>query len=183
MNGPDLVLVGMMGAGKTSVGRRCAARLGRGFVDTDDLVEANAGMRVAEIFESRGETVFRELERAAVADACASLESLVIACGGGAVLDGDNRRALRRAGIVVWLRAAPEVLSARVGREAGTVRPLLAGAGSTAASAAATLERLAELRAGTYVAAAHVVVDTDDQTLDEVADAVIAAFEREGGAT
>jgi shikimate kinase len=172
-----LVLVGMMGAGKTSVGRRCANRLGRAFVDTDDLVEANAGMRVVEIFETRGEPAFRALERAAVGDACASPDPLVIACGGGAVLDAESRRTLRAAGLVVWLRAAPSVLTDRVGRNAGEARPLLAGAGS--APAAATLERLAALRADTYEAAAHVVVDTDGRSLDEVADAVVDVFERE----
>jgi shikimate kinase len=172
-----LVLIGMMGAGKTTVGRRCATRLGRGFVDTDDLIESTTGMRVAEIFESQGEPAFRALERVAVADACASPEPLVIACGGGAVLDPDSRRTLRAAGLVVWLRAAPEVLSGRVGQDAGATRPLLAESGARAA--AATLERLAELRADTYAATAHAVVDTDGETLDEVVAEVVARFESE----
>jgi len=179
VNARHLVLVGMMGAGKTTVGRRCSSRLGRGFVDTDDLVESASGMRVPEIFETRGEPAFRDLERDAVADACASPEPLVIACGGGAVLDPDNRRTLRNAGVVVWLRAAPEVLSSRVGDDAGTVRPLLAASGQRAA--AATLERLAVLRADTYAASAHVIVDTDGLTLDEVADEVVARFQQESG--
>ncbi len=174
MSERHLVLIGMMGAGKTTVGRRCATRLQRAFVDTDDLIESTTGMRVAEIFETQGEAGFRDLERVAVADACASPEPLVIACGGGAVLDADNRRRLREAGFVVWLRAAPEVLSSRVSREGSAVRPLLAGAGST--PAAATLERLAGLRADTYEAAAHAVVDTDGRTQDEVAAAVVDAF-------
>ena len=105
----------------------------------------------------------------------ASPEPLVIACGGGAVLDADNRRALRDAGVVVWLKAAPEVLSGRCGA-GGAVRPLLAGSGS--APAAATLERLAVLRADTYAAAAHAVVDTDDRSLDEVAADVVARRSR-----
>jgi shikimate kinase len=172
-----LVLIGMMGAGKTTVGRRCAARLERAFIDTDDLIESTTGMRVAEIFETQGESGFRDLERVAVADACASPTPLVIACGGGAVLDADNRRRLRDAGVVIWLRAAPEVLSGRVTGEGRSVRPLLAGAGST--PAAATLERLAGLRADTYEAAAHATVDTDGRTQDEVANAVVEAFARE----
>jgi shikimate kinase len=172
-----LVLVGMMGAGKTSVGRHCAARLDRPFVDTDELVEATTGLRVAEIFETQGEPAFRALERVAVSDACASPEPLVIACGGGAVLDAENRRTLRGAGTVVWLRAAPETLSRRCG-QSGAARPLLAGSGS--APAAATLERLAGLRADTYDAASDAVVDTDDVSLDHVADAVVQIFEAAG---
>lgn len=177
MSARHLVLIGMMGAGKTTVGRRCAARLERAFVDTDDLIESTTGLRVAEIFETQGEPVFRDLERVAVADACASPEPLVIACGGGAVLDADSRRRLRDAGVVIWLRAAPEVLSSRVTGEGRTARPLLAGSGSTPASA--TLERLASLRADTYEAAAHFVVDTDGRTQEQVADAVVEVFAQE----
>ncbi len=80
-----LVLVGLMGAGKTTVGEVCASRLGRPFVDTDDVVEATTGRVIAEIFATDGEAAFREAERRAVADVCASPEPLVIACGGGAV--------------------------------------------------------------------------------------------------
>ncbi len=165
-----LVLVGLMGAGKTSVGRRCAERLARPFVDTDELVETATGMRVAEVFETRGEEAFRAAERTAVADAAASPEPLVIACGGGAILDPESRRAMRASGFVVWLRASPEVLSARVERQPET-RPLLRGA-----QPAATLERLAILRADAYEAAAHAVVDTDHETQDAVADAVLEVF-------
>jgi shikimate kinase len=175
VSGRHLVLVGLMGAGKTSVGRRCAQRLDRPFVDTDDLVETATGMRVAEVFETQGEETFRAIERTAVADAAASPEPLVIACGGGAVLDPESRRALRAAGLVVWLRASPEVLGGRVGRQPGT-RPLLRGA-----PPAATLERLAVLRADAYEAAAHEVVDTDNRTQDAVADAVLAAFASAAG--
>jgi shikimate kinase len=166
-----LVLVGMMGAGKTSVGRRCAARLGRDFVDTDDVVEEAADRRVAEIFEQDGEDAFRALERDAVAKVAASSKPLVIACGGGAVLDADSRDRLRAAGLVVWLRAAPEVLGERVGRQPGT-RPLLAGAPPTA-----TLERIASERADAYAAAAHVRIETDGRTQDEIADEIVSRLE------
>jgi len=165
-----LVLVGLMGAGKTTVGRRCAKRLGRPFVDTDDVVVALAAMPFDEIWRDGGEARFRELEQQAVVDMCASPEPLVIACGGGTVVDADNRRRLRAAGVVVWLRAPTAVLAQRVGT--GARRPLLAG------DPAGALERLAAAREDAYVASADVVVDTDERGLDEVADAVIGAFGR-----
>jgi len=165
MSGRHLVLVGLMGAGKTSVGQRCARLLDRSFVDTDELVVATIGMTVNELFASGGESRFRELERTAVADACASPEPLVIACGGGAVLDPENRSRLRTAGLVVWLQAPPDVLGARVSDD--TRRPLLRNAG------AATLERLAVLRAPAYEDAADVTVDTAGRSIEDVADLVI----------
>ncbi len=167
-----LVLVGLMGAGKTTVGARCAERLGRPFVDTDDVVAATTGRSVAEIFAGDGEAGFRAVERQAVADVSASPTPLVIACGGGAVLDPANRDALRARGCVVWLRASPAALAARVERD-GVERPLLTRGGPTA-----TLERLDGLRAPAYEAAAHTSVDTEGRTVDEVADAVLEELAR-----
>ena len=170
-----LVLVGLMGAGKSTVGARCAERLGRAFVDVDDVVEVHAGRAVADIFATDGEAAFRALERAALADVCASPAPLVIACGGGAMGDADNRHAVRASGCVIWLTADPDTLAARVG--AGTARsqrPLLAGD----AAPAATLERLASVRAPAYEAAAHATVDTTGRTIDDVTDAVLEEFAR-----
>jgi shikimate kinase len=165
-----LVLVGLMGAGKTTVGQRCAELLDRPFLDTDEVVEATARRSVHDLFAEAGESTFRQLERDAVRDATASPTPAVIACGGGAVLDPANRRRLREAGTVVWLRAAPAVLAERVDAD-GVTRPLLAARG-----AVATLERLAVVRAAAYVAAADAVVDTDGRTIDEVADAVVEVY-------
>lgn len=159
-----------MGAGKTTVGERCAERLARPFVDTDDVVEATARRSVQELFAEAGESAFRALERDAVRDATASPAAAVIACGGGAVLDPENRRRLREAGTVVWLRATPAVLAQRVDAD-GVDRPLLASRG-----AVATLERLAVVRAAAYEAVADAVVDTDGRTVDEVADAVLEVY-------
>jgi shikimate kinase len=167
---PHLVLVGLMGAGKTTVGERCAARLERPFVDTDDVVEAVARRSVQALFAEAGESAFRELERDAVRDATASPVAAVIACGGGAVLDAENRRRLRAAGTVVWLRASPAVLAERVDAD-DVDRPLLASRG-----AVSTLERLAVVRAAAYDAVADVAVDTDGRTVDEVADAVLEVY-------
>ncbi|HUV10862.1 MAG TPA: shikimate kinase [Acidimicrobiia bacterium] len=166
-----LVLVGLMGAGKTTVGRRCAERMARPFVDTDELVEALVGRSVAEIFATDGEGTFRDLERSAVADACAAPAPVVIACGGGAVLDPVNRAALKARGFVVWLQAASDRLAARVGT--GDDRPLLRGG-----AAREQLERLAAVRSDLYEAVADVAVTTDDRDVEQVVDAVLMEVDR-----
>lgn len=164
-----LVLVGPMGAGKTTVGARVAQRLGRPFVDTDDLVTAGTKKTVAELFAEQGEDGFRAFERAAVADACAAPDPLVIACGGGAVVDADSRRRLAAAGMVIWLDAPGATLAERVGDD--TERPLL-GEGDPAV----TLDRIRDLRAPAYEAVADVRVDTNGRTVDEVVDVVVTAM-------
>lgn len=166
-----LVLVGLMGAGKSTVGEECARRLKRPFVDTDEVVVSATGRTIDEIFATEGEAGFREHERQAVADACASPAPLVVASGGGAVLDPDNRRLLRAHGFVVWLDAAPDVLAARVAD--GDARPLLAQGGGPA-----TLERLSTTRAPAYEAAAHTRVETGGRTVAEVADVVLEELAR-----
>jgi shikimate kinase len=157
-----------MGAGKTTVGRRCAQLLERDFVDTDDIVMQLAGMPFTEFFAAHGEPAFRDLERQAVADVCASPAPLVIGCGGGTVIDPANRRLLAAAGFVVWLRAPVAVLTERVGD--GADRPLLAG------DPRGNLTRLLALREPAYEAVADTVVDTDGRTIDEVATVVLDAF-------
>jgi shikimate kinase len=161
-----LVLVGLMGAGKTTVGQRCAELLQRPFVDTDELVVAAAGVPFDDIWSAEGEQGFRARERVAVADSAASPTPLVISCGGGAVLDAENRRALRAHGVVVWLLASSTELAARLMHDES--RPLLAGGDKTA-----TLERLSALREPAYEAAAHVQVSTDGRTPDDVAATVL----------
>ena len=169
MTGKHLVLIGLMGAGKTTVGVECASRLERAFVDTDDLVTSMANMSVEAIFADGGEPVFRMLEHDVVADVCASPMPLVIACGGGTVVDPESRRALRAAGIVIWLRAPTATVLSRVGDDAG--RPLLRDDPEGA------LQRLGRLRELTYEAAAHAAVDTGDLDVPEVVAAVLAAYE------
>ncbi len=167
---PHLVLIGLMGAGKTTVGRRCAASLDRGFVDTDELVETQAGQSVPELFASAGEQGFRDAERAAVADAVASPEALVIACGGGAMGLPENRRAVRDE-VVIWLTADPEELASRVTRQSEIERPLLVGA-----DAGATMRRLGAVRAVAYGDAADAVVATDDRDIEAVVTEVLDAY-------
>lgn len=155
-----IVLTGFMCTGKSEVGRRLARRLGRPFVDIDQLVEARAGKTVAAIFADAGEATFRALEREAVADAIARRDP-VIAVGGGAVLDAANLERLRAAGPVVCLTANADTILRRVGDVSR--RPLLAGDDPRAA-----VERLLAERRPAYERAADVTVDTSDRTVDEV---------------
>jgi shikimate kinase len=118
----NLYLVGMMGAGKTSIGRQLAKRLQRRFVDVDHEIEALTGVRIPTIFEIEGEAGFRERESQAIASL--TLQSgLVLATGGGAVLRESNRQALRETGVVVYLRVPPQTLYERTRHDRN--RPLL----------------------------------------------------------
>ncbi|WP_334142827.1 shikimate kinase [Rhabdothermincola sp.] len=162
-----VVLIGMMGAGKTTVGRLVARRLGRPFHDSDEAVEACTGRTVAELFAEGGEAAFRVVEAEVLRELLATEEPAVIAAAGGTVLDAGNRAALRDAGTVVWLRADPALLAERV--RTGDHRPLVAE------DPAGTVARLAEERAGLYQQTAHVVVDINGLEAGEVAEQVIAA--------
>lgn len=165
-----LVLVGLMGAGKSTVGAVCATRLGRPFVDTDHAVESAAGRSVREIFDADGEDAFRALERAAVRTAATDPEPAVIACGGGVAVDPENRALLRDHGFVVWLDAPVTELAERAARAPGA-RPLLA-----TGDPVATLDRLAAARRDAYAEIAHTRVETDGRSVDAVADLVLEAF-------
>jgi shikimate kinase len=159
-----ILLVGMMGSGKTTVGRALAAALARPHLDSDEQVEAATGRTVPEILERDGEAAFRAAEKTALATAIASGDARVVSVAGGAVLDPDNRERMRQSGTVVWLRARPETLTDRVGDGAG--RPLLAG------DVAANLRRLYDERRALYESVADVVIDVDDLEPDAVVDLI-----------
>lgn len=118
-----MVLVGMMGTGKTVVGRALARRLNRPFYDTDQLIEAREGQTIAAIFETAGEAHFRDVEAAVIREVAAK-PSAVIATGGGALLRRDNREALRQRSLMIWLKADLPDLARRVAR-GGAKRPML----------------------------------------------------------
>jgi shikimate kinase len=162
-----VVLVGLMGAGKTKIGRRLATRLNMPFFDSDIEIEEAAGETVEEIFRNRGEAIFREGERRVIIRLL-SQPTHVLATGGGAFMDPSTRAAIRRLGVSVWLRADLDVLLARVARRRN--RPLL-----KQPDPRAVLAGLIERRYPIY-SEADLVVDSGEGPLELTASRVIAAL-------
>jgi len=165
-----LVLVGLMGTGKSTVGPLLADSLHRPFVDLDDAVAERTGHGVRELLAIDGGGRFRAAEAAALVDLVAGDEPLVIATGGGAVLDADSRVLLRGSPVVVWLQAPTEVLVGRVARDGAPDRPLLDDGPES------VLGRLAEERTPLYAEVADVSVDSSSGPPDDVAASVLAAI-------
>ena len=166
MHAGSVYLVGMMGAGKSTVGRLLARRLKLRFLDCDDEIERRCGVKIPLIFEIEGETGFRARESEVIAELTA-LPGIVLATGGGAVLSAENRRRLASHGTVIYLRARPEDLYNRVRHDRN--RPLLASADP--------LRRLRELHAERdprYASIADLVVDTGRQTVQALARELVA---------
>jgi len=162
----NIVLTGFMGTGKSTVGRRLAARLGWRFVDTDALIEERAGKSVAAIFKDQGEAAFRQMETA-LAKELAGEKNLVIATGGKFMLAAENARALA-ASCVFCLTAAPEEILARVMADGPALRPLLAGDDPEG-----KIRRLLAEREAGY--ACFPAIDTSGKTPDAIASEIIAA--------
>lgn len=163
-----VVLVGLMGAGKSTVGRRLAKRLGLPFVDSDNEIEEAAGIGTAELFEKFGESDFRDGERRLVARLIDGTVR-VIATGGGAFIDPRTRQLLNERAITVWLDASVDVLAERTGRRNN--RPLL-----RRGDRSETLARLAEERGPMY-AEAKIHVRSSAGAHGDVVDAIIAALQ------
>lgn len=153
----NIFLVGMMGAGKTSVGRVLAKRLNKVFYDSDHVIEERTGVKIPVIFEIEGESGFRHRE-SAVLDELTALDDVVLATGGGAVLAQENRDRLRTRGTVVYLRASVKDLLNRTRHDKN--RPLL-----QTADPRARLNELYEMRDPLYREVAHVTIDTGSQSL------------------
>ena len=166
-------LVGMMGAGKTTIGRGLARALGREFVDLDHELEARCGVRVPVIFEIEGEAGFRRREAAALEE-CTQRRNIILATGGGAILAAENRQRLHERGIVVYLRASVDELFRRTCRDRN--RPLLA-----TADPRGTLRDLMTLREPLYKEVADMVVETGSMPVHTLVKALLPqlqAFEK-----
>lgn len=164
----SVVLVGLMGAGKTSIGRRLAARLGLPFRDADHEIEAAAGCTIPEFFERHGEAEFRKGEHKVIARLLTEEPVHVLATGGGAYMDPATRRLIRDHGISIWLRAGLDLLVERTGRRNN--RPLL-----RRGDPRVTLARLMEQRYPVY-AEADITVDSDEAPPEAAAARVLEAL-------
>jgi shikimate kinase len=164
-----LFLVGMMGAGKTTVGRQLARRLGKTFCDADREIEARTGVRVAVIFDIEGEAGFRKRE-AEVIEQLTALNDIVLATGGGAVLDPRNRENLRTRGFVIYLHALPPILWQRT--RADKSRPLLQGGDPRE-----RLDALYAVRDPLYREVADLVIETGRQGIGPLLAQVLARFD------
>jgi len=168
----NLVLVGCRTAGKTTVGRRLSASLRKTFVDTDDLIEEFQGIPIGEIVKIHGWDYFRAIERRVISE-ISSYDDLIIAAGGGAVLEPENVKALKRNGFIIWLKADIEILLQRMAKDPRTAtgRPSLTGKG--------VLEELKEVlahRENFYEQASEIQVDTSLLDVDGVANNVLSIF-------
>ena len=164
LSGRSVVLVGMMGAGKTSVGKRLAAKLGLPFVDADAEIEAGAQLTISEIFERFGELYFRDGERKVIARLLNG-GPLVLATGGGAFMNATTRQNIAKYGVSIWLKPSFDILLARVRKKSN--RPLL-----KTADPEQTLRRLLEERTPTY-ALADLTIESLDGSHDTVVDAIL----------
>jgi shikimate kinase len=159
-----VILTGFMGTGKTAVGEKLAKRLGFEFLDTDLMVEADTGKSITEIFEKEGEPAFRTYEKKMVRKAL-EREKVVIATGGGAIIDPENLKLMKEKGIVVGLSASPEAILQRVASM--ETRPLLRSKDQ--------LKRIESLLShrSPYYRKADKIVDTTMKRLDETVDEIL----------
>jgi shikimate kinase len=163
-----LACIGLMGAGKSTVGRIVADELGWGFVDVDELIEDSTGCTVAELWEHGGEDAYRPLEKAIVIDALAAHDHTVLATPGGVVLDRDAVHAIEADGVVaVYLRAAPDVLADRIAEDDDHPRPLVDD------HPREVMRAMYLARDECYQRLADQVVEVDEMTPDQAANAVL----------
>jgi len=168
--GRSIVLVGMMGAGKSSVGRCLHRQIGVTFLETDDLVNSNLGMSIRQIFSTHGEKKFREAETEALQTISKTKRAIIIT-GGGIVLRGENIEILRRLGPIVWLDGDEQALFARASRR--TDRPLLQTKRPREA-----FSRIFAARRPLYARIADIRVDTSVLTEEEIAVAILTKLKR-----
>lgn len=166
----NVIIVGMMGAGKTTVGKALARRLGKTFVDSDEALVSKTGVPIATIFDIEGEDGFRDRETILLAELL-SEQNIVLSTGGGAVIRPENRRLLKEHGVVVYLHALADDLWRRTRHDRN--RPLLRGPNPLG-----TIRKLVAERDALYRETAHIVVETGRQRVDLLVDLILAELRR-----
>ncbi len=164
--GTGFILIGFMGAGKTTVGRCLSGKTGYPLLDTDCLIEEQAGMTVSRIFKDFGEEEFRRLETETVKSLLDRAGDWVLSVGGGLPLREENRELLRRAGKVIYLKARPGTVLDRL--KGDTTRPLLRGG-----DVRERVESLMAFRGPVYESTAHMTVDTDGRSPEDISDEIV----------
>ncbi len=170
----NIFLVGLMGSGKTTIGRALAKRLNKRFVDADHEIEARTGASIPLIFEIEGEASFRQREADVIRD-LTEQQGIVLATGGGAVLNETSRRLLKERGIVVYLRASVSSILQRTSHDRN--RPLL-----QTADPKARIEELSVQRAPLYEEVAHIIVETGRPNVQSVVQNILAQLEKNAAA-
>lgn len=161
----NVILIGFMGAGKTSVGERLAADGKKPLIDTDQMIEARAGMTISRLFETRGEEAFRRMETQVLEELLQTARGDVISVGGGLPLREENRNILKKLGTVIYLQVRPETVLKRL--EGDTTRPLLMGD-----DVEGRIRSLLAFREPIYAGAAHRVVPVDGRAVGEIVEEI-----------
>jgi 3-dehydroquinate synthase len=169
MNSPNIFLVGLMGAGKTTVGRALAKKLHKRFIDSDHEIEARTGASIPLIFEIEGEASFRQREAEVIRDLTAQSD-IVLATGGGAILRPENRECLKSRGTVIYLRASVQSILQRTSHDKN--RPLL-----QTADPRQRIEQLAREREPYYLEVAHLIVETGRPNVQSLVQTILMQLE------
>ena len=161
----NIILVGYMGSGKSSVARLLGDRLNAFVLDTDEKIERDADMKISRIFEEFGEERFRDMETELLRSMKDENAGFLISTGGGMPMRPENRKLLKELGTVIYLKASPEVIARRL--EHDTTRPLLVGA-KLLSEKEERIGAMLKLRNGAYTECADIVIDTDDLSVEEI---------------
>lgn len=166
----NIILIGFMGCGKTSIGIRLSYRMHKTLIDTDKMIEKLKNITVSEIFEQDGEEAFRQMETESLQKLLEEADNKIISAGGGLPLRSENRELLRKLGKVVYLRVTAETVCQRLADD--TSRPLLQGEDQYI-----RVSELLKKRSSVYESAADVIIDVDGKTFEEVMDEIIGNME------
>lgn len=166
----NIILIGFMGCGKTSVGIKLSYRLRRPMLDTDKLIEKDEGRTISEIFELEGEDCFRALETQCLKKLITTVDNHIISVGGGLPIREENHELLKQLGTVVYLRAGVETIYERVKHD--TTRPLLQGDNPKQ-----KIQTLMEKRAAVYEKAAEIIIDVDGKDFDDIINEIARNYE------